>query len=130
VLKNDVEVRKLHQYESFGEQALLNSKQVRQMTIKASENCILLALGRDIIIKILGDQVQSIIYRNIAKWALERSDVFGKLNLIQIEKILDLIQKRHFKSDDVIYSVDQPIDRDIFILIEGTAKMVTHQILK
>lgn len=84
----------------------------------------MLALGRDIIIKILGDQVQSIIYRNIAKWGFERSPVFGRLNLIQIEKILDLIQKRHFKGGETIYKTDQPIDRDIFIVIDGSAQMV------
>ena len=58
MLKEEKEVRKLFHFESFGEQALLNSKQVRQMSIAAAEDCILLALGRDIIIKILGDQVQ------------------------------------------------------------------------
>lgn len=47
------------------------------MTIEAAENSILLAIGREIIIKILGDQVQQIIYRNIAKWSLEKSEVFG-----------------------------------------------------
>jgi cGMP-dependent protein kinase len=58
-----------------------------------------LALGRDIIQKILGDQVQSIIYRNIAKWSLEKSLFFRQLTVVQIEKILDIMQKRNFKAE-------------------------------
>ena len=48
--------------ESFGEQALFGDNQVRRMTIKALDGeTKVLALGKDMILNILGDQMQSIV---------------------------------------------------------------------
>jgi len=38
-----------------------------------------LALGRDIITRILGAKVEIIIYHNICKWAFDRSFIFNEL---------------------------------------------------
>lgn len=92
--------------ESFGEQALLAENQIRQMTIRAEEDVRCLALGRDIITQLLGNQVQMIIYRNISKWALEGSAIFKKLNRGQIEKLLDKIKLLNLNDKDAICQKD------------------------
>lgn len=71
VFKDGKQVRVLNAGESFGEQALISDTSVRQMTIKAVEGeAKVLALGRDMVQKLLGDQMQSIIYKNSCKWAI------------------------------------------------------------
>ena len=58
--------------ESFGEMALISQDSVRQVTVKAIEGeAKVLALGREMITNILGDQVMTIIYKNICKWGLQ-----------------------------------------------------------
>ena len=48
---------------SFGENALMSSKAIRSMTIKALEETVCLALARDTLHNLLGNQVESIINR-------------------------------------------------------------------
>lgn len=49
------------------------------MTIRAKEEAICLALGRDILTKILGNKVEEIIFRNIAKWTIEKMAIGPQL---------------------------------------------------
>lgn len=51
------------------------------MTIRALEDTTCLALGREVLTKLLGDKVEMIIYRNISKWALEKTEGFNELTI-------------------------------------------------
>jgi len=61
------EIRVLKQGESFGESGLLQGNQARTMTCVALKETRILALGRELLIQMLGDKVENIIYRNMCK---------------------------------------------------------------
>ena len=54
----------------------------RGASVKADDEVILLSLGRDNIVSILGDKVQVIVYNNITRWAFEKSKWISKITKI------------------------------------------------
>ena len=65
-------LRTLGPRDAFGEQALYVASK-RMATVTAITTVKVLSLGRDSIIKILGDQVQVIMYHNMQRWAFDKS---------------------------------------------------------
>ena len=49
------------------------------MTVRAEDEVKCLALGRDTLTKILGDQVHAVTFRNLQKWAFEKNNLLSKL---------------------------------------------------
>lgn len=79
---------------SFGENALMSNKSIRSMTIKALEETVCLALARDTLHSLLGNQVESIINRNIARWSLEKTAWAKHLESNQFDSILDIVESK------------------------------------
>lgn len=75
--------------ETFGEAALLEDNNVRQMSIKALTEVVCLALGGETLISILGDKVQNIASRNLVRWAFEQDPLLSQLTPAQKEKIFE-----------------------------------------
>lgn len=120
VTKGDKEMRKLSKGDSFGEQALyINTK--RGATVKAVDEVKCLALGRDTLTNILGDKIQKIIYRNIQKWAFDKSPVLQKLTNIQKQKVIDNMTIKNFKAGINLLNKGDYVNK-IFIVIEGSMK--------
>ena len=65
-------LRTLGPRDAFGEQALYVASK-RMATVTAITTVKVLSLGRDSIIKILGDQVQVIMYHNMQRGAFDKS---------------------------------------------------------
>jgi len=121
ILKGGKELRKMVKGDSFGEQALYYNT-VRGATVKALDNVKCLALGRDTLTKVLGDQVQVITFRNIQKWAIEKDEVLNQLTKIQIEKVIDNMKTANHKSGDIIFAKGSSCAQKIVVVIEGTLK--------
>jgi len=49
------------------------------MTVKAEDEVKCLTLSRDTLTKVLGDQVHSITFKNLQKWAFEKNMYLSKL---------------------------------------------------
>ncbi|EAR92057.2 CGMP-dependent kinase 9-1 (macronuclear) [Tetrahymena thermophila SB210] len=122
VMRGGAEVRTLQGGDSFGETALLQGVHKRAMTVKAQSDVKCLALGRDVLTRILGDQVEVIIYKNISKWSLERLEGYQGFTKSQKEKLLDNIQINHHKDGEVVIQQGTPIKNAIIILLEGQIK--------
>ncbi|KRX03427.1 Protein kinase-like domain [Pseudocohnilembus persalinus] len=121
VLKGTKEVRKLYKGDSFGEQALYYNT-VRQMTVRAEDEVKCLALGRDTLTKILGDQVHAVTFRNLQKWAFEKNNLLTKLNKAQIDKVLDVMKISSYKAGDIIMKKGTIANQKIVVIIEGSLK--------
>ncbi|CAK82587.1 unnamed protein product (macronuclear) [Paramecium tetraurelia] len=121
VLKGNKEVRKLYKGDSFGEQALYYNT-VRQMTVRAEDDVKCLALGRDSLTKILGDQVHVVTFRNLQKWAFEKNALLSKLTKAQIDKVLDVMKISSCKAGDVILKKGTQANQKIIVIIEGSLK--------
>ena len=108
--------------DSFGEQALYY-KTVRFCTVKAETEVKCFALGREETTKILGDQVQLITFKNVMRWAFEKSQKLKKLSNLQVEKLLENMIITQMKKGDTIFRKGEPIDKFI-IVIDGVLKQV------
>jgi len=124
VLKGDKEIRKMIKGDSFGEQALYY-KTVRFCTVKAETEVKCFALGREETTRILGDQVQLITFKNVMRWAFEKSQKLKKLSNLQVEKILAHMTINQMKKGDIVFRKGDPIDRFI-VVIDGNLKQVKN----
>lgn len=67
------------------------------MSVIAVEDTNCLALGREVLFKLLGEKVEDIIYRNLSKWAIEKNEKLKDLTISQIDKILDNVKINKLK---------------------------------
>lgn len=108
---------------SFGEQALY-SNSTRQATIRAKSNVSVMVIARDTLKDILGKNLQEVIYGNSDKWALQKSSVFSRLSMINLEKILiSCIERRTLDEGEVIMYKGKPANK-IIICNEGELEYV------
>jgi len=91
---------------------------------------ILLSLGKDQITKILGDQLQNIIYRNNQKWALENNGLLHKLTKIQMEKFNDRCIISNYKKGDILLNKSATGIRKIITVMRGSLCYVYFIFLK
>jgi cGMP-dependent protein kinase len=122
VLKGEKEIRKMVKGDSFGEQALYYNT-VRSCSVRADGEVRCLALGREVLTKILGAQIQVITFKNIMKWAFEKNKSLMKLTQIQIEKLLELMEIVQVKKGEVISSKNEVCQKFIIVL-EGSLETV------
>lgn len=87
---------------------------------------ILLSLGKDQIIQILGDKLQNIIYRNNQKWALESHPLFQYLTKIQIEKIINSFSITTYKKDEVLLKKNSVGIPKLYIVMKGNLIYVIY----
>ncbi|CAK60750.1 unnamed protein product (macronuclear) [Paramecium tetraurelia] len=117
--KEDVQIATLNPKDSFGESALKHDNQIRMMTIKAIEkDTKVVALGKDMITQILGDKVQYIIYKNICKWALNRSKLFGKIPASVQDKLIEGVIYRKFTAGQKVINKGDKVGY-LYIALEG-----------
>lgn len=72
-------IRNLCTGESFGEQALYTNG-VRSLTVKANKTTECLAISRETLKNVFGEDIESIIQKNQQNWALENDKIFKNLS--------------------------------------------------
>jgi cGMP-dependent protein kinase len=112
-MKDGEIIRELYGGDTFGESALLEYHNVRQMSVKAISEVVCLGLGRDNLTGILGDRVQNIAYRNLEKWAFEKNSTLKKLNQIQKEKVLEAMRCFHGEKNQILLKRGSGCDKII-----------------
>ena len=121
VMNDEREIRKLGKGDAFGEQALYFNS-TRTMSIRADTETICLALARDTLNQILGEKLQVIVFRNLQKWALEKSKYLSKLNSLQIEKIIQCMNITTFENEQIVFQKGQQTNPKMVIVLEGYLK--------
>lgn len=116
-LRGNEEVRKMYQGESFGEQALSFNTN-RTLSVRAAEDTICLALGRETLLSVLGDKVANIARSNLQRWAFQKHPVLSKLTQIQIEKLIDNMKVTDFKAGGTVFRKGG--SQNCFVIILGT----------
>jgi cGMP-dependent protein kinase 1 len=94
-------IRQMFKGDFFGEQALLYNS-VRTATITATTDLKCVAIGRERLTKVLGNQLQHILYHNTKKIIIERSEVLSRLNPYQVDKALENLHVQTFQKGEVI----------------------------
>ena len=98
---NNEEVRKLSAGEFIGEQALLYDIK-RTATAIALDNVELLALGRDDLVTVLGDHLESIIYKNSQRIAFENSKYLKHLLRNQVDSIINQMEIQSYSKGETV----------------------------
>lgn len=99
--KGNLEIRQMFSGDFFGEQALLYNS-VRTATITALTELKCIAIGRERLTQVLGNQLEHILYQNTKKIALEKSEKLRSLNPSQIAKVIAALKVDTFKKGEVV----------------------------
>lgn len=111
-------IRKLGPGDCFGEQALYDSSAIRSMSIQASKETKILALGREQLKEILGDQVLKIINKNQSRWSLQKHATLKKLTKMQQERIISSLEFVKLESGSKCFEKASP-SYSLVILLNG-----------
>ena len=116
------EIFRFHPGDYFGEQALLYN-QIRTATcIAIDDNVKCVVLSRDTLVKILGNQLQQIIHKNMTVQAMNNSDTLKLLSKDQKEIIINEMQVKSYRAGDVVIPARTPKQNKIFFVLEGSLK--------
>ena len=121
--KGTTEITRFHKGQYFGEQALLYN-QIRSASCIAVEGTVkCVVLSRETLQKILGNQLQDIIHKNMAMQAMNASDTLKLLSKDQKDIIINEMEVKSYKAGDVVVHVKTPKYSKIFFILEGNLKV-------
>jgi cGMP-dependent protein kinase len=115
---NGVVKRNMTRGEYFGEQALLYNS-VRTATITANSPVVCLSIGRNELVKVLGDKLDRIIYKNSIKIALEKSSTYRKLTMKQQDSLISRCTYESFEQGSAVIDKGEQLDGKIWIILKG-----------
>ena len=115
------ELREMNRGDFFGEQALLYNS-VRTASIVAITDVKCVAIGRDRLSKVLGTQLQQIIYQNSKRMALDRSEVLNKLDAEQSARLLANLRVETYAKGKVLVAAGLGMGAKMMIVLKGRLK--------
>lgn len=119
--KAGAEIRRMRRGEFFGEQALIYDT-IRTATVTALTHVKCASIGREMLTNVLGAQLETVIYRNSLKIALEASDYLGRLNTEQIEMLVSTADLKPISQGKVIATTGICPGRNLYVLLKGKVR--------
>ena len=113
------QIRTLNEGDYFGEQALLYNT-YRTATITAIGSVKVLSLGRELLVSVLGDRLQLVMYKNSLRIAFDKCKILQNLNKNQIESIIEQIEVKRFTRDQVIIRAGTRKNKSIWFILKGS----------
>lgn len=126
--KDDIEIRTLSKGEYFGEQALLYNSP-RTATVSAIDEVKCVAIGRERLTKVLGSQLQQIIYQNSLRMILDKSNDLRKLNKSQSDNIFKVLQVNSAYDNQVVVHKGTQKGTFICFILKGRCKNAEGEII-
>jgi cGMP-dependent protein kinase 1 len=111
-------IRDLGKGESFGEQALLHNTP-RSATITAVDHAETISLHREHVVKVLGTQLQEIIYKNSLRISLEKSQVFKDLTKHQAEMLVKQMKITNHQIHSILIPKGAQKGNKLLIVLKG-----------
>ena len=124
---NGLEIRKLHAGNFFGEQGLLYESK-RAATVIALDKVSALSLRSEDLVKVLGTQLQSIIYKNIKRIAVEQSKLLKLLTKEQIDAIVELMSVYSFEAGKTVIKKNSTKGKNLVFVLKGEISNQTESI--
>ncbi|CAG9317455.1 unnamed protein product [Blepharisma stoltei] len=112
------EIRQLGHGEFFGEQALLYDT-VRTATVIAISKVKVLSIGRESLQKVLGGELQQLLYRNSQRIALNQSKTLACLTSVQVENVIAHTRIISYSDSQVVIHQGTPKKEKIWIVLQG-----------
>lgn len=120
-LQGGKEIREMGRGDFFGEQALLYNS-VRTASIMAVSDVKCVALGRDRLTKVLGSQLQQILYQNSKRMALDKSENLSKLDSDQSSRLISLMKVDTYLKGKLVIPAGTNKGAKLFIVLKGKLK--------
>jgi len=116
-----VEIRRMERGEYFGEQALLYGS-ARTATITADENVTCIAIGREKLIKVLGNHLHQIIYKNSQKLRLKKSKTLSQLTIEQANSLIAAMEINTYQAGTQVIHRGTAKGTQLIIILKGKLK--------
>ena len=117
-LKGGQELREMGRGDFFGDQALLYNS-VRTASVLAITDVKCVAIGRDRLNKVLGTQLQQIIYQNSKRIALDRSEVLSRLDAEQATRLVSSLRVESFARGTVVVPSGMAKGAKMLVVLKG-----------
>jgi cGMP-dependent protein kinase len=116
--RNGIRLKRLGKGDFFGEQGLLyNCKRTATAVADTKVRC--LVIGREKLKKVLGNNLQNIIFRNSIQVMINNSGVLKLLTKEQIEKLFQNLEIKNFYEKEVIIPARSHKGTSVWFLIKG-----------
>jgi cGMP-dependent protein kinase len=126
--KNGRQLRLLSKGDFFGEQSLLYGVR-RAATITALNTVRCLVIGRENLYKVVGKQLQNMLYRNTFNFTIAKSTILDRMNKLQIEKVFSKLTFRTYNKGDTVISSGEIKGHTIWFILKGKIAMRKAQVL-
>lgn len=118
--QGDSEIRRMARGDFFGEQALLYNS-ARTATITAIDNTVkCLSINRNMLASVLGDNLDSIIYKNSIRIAFDGSKTLSKLTKFQQERLITSMKVVKYEPTQVVIPKDTLKSNELIVVLKGT----------
>jgi len=124
------EKRRLTKGDYFGEQALLYHCKRTLSVVAHEKSAKCVAIGKETLEKILGDQLEDVLFRNVQKLAFDRSHTLRKLLRDQVEKLIAVAEKKKFGKGEVVIPKDEPLTNCFLTVLRGSIMRADGKIVK
>ena len=126
--RGELEIRRLGKGSYFGEQALLYNE-MRTATVTAIDRVKCVAISGQKLNKVLGSQLQSIIYQNSIRIALEKNHFMRKLTKEQIDALIINLKIKTFTDRAVIIASGMLKKSHMWIIVKGSIMKESQDII-
>jgi cGMP-dependent protein kinase len=113
-----IEIRQMAKGSFFGEQALLNNC-VRTATIVALTDVKILSIGRNLIVKVLGDNLEQVLLRNTIFVSFTKSQVFKAFTEDQMKKIVGRMKIMQYLDGEVVVGMGLNMGKHVWVVLKG-----------
>ena len=120
-LKGGQELREMSRGDFFGDQALLYNS-VRTASVVANVDVKCVAIGRDRLTKVLGTQLQQIIYQNSKRMSLDKSEVLSKLDSEQSARLIQNLRVETYVKGRVVIPQGLGKGAKLYVVLKGKLK--------
>ncbi|OMJ84662.1 hypothetical protein SteCoe_14181 [Stentor coeruleus] len=119
-----IEIRQLAKGNFFGEQALLNNC-VRTATITAITDTKVISIGSTTIVKVLGGNLEQVLYKNTIVMSFEKSPVFRALTEEQLKKIIEHMKIMQYQDGETVICQGLPMGKHIWVVLKHKLRQNT-----
>ena len=126
--RGEQEIRRLGKGSYFGEQALIYNE-MRTATVTAIDSVKCVAISGGKLGKVLGSQLQSIIYQNSIRIALEKNQYMKKLTKEQIDALISNLKVKTFPDQSVIIAAGMVKNSHMWIIVKGSLIKESQEVI-
>lgn len=126
--RGDQEIRRMGKGSYFGEQVLIYNE-MRTATVTAIDCVKCIAISGEKLNKVLGSQLQSVIYQNSLRIALEKNNLMKKLTKYQIDSLIENLKIKVFDDADIVIAAGTLKSSFMWVVVKGNLVKESQEVI-